>query len=201
MTLKAWSSTLLILCFSFAAWAQKGNSYLEKPLPQGWGTGTAHTIPGDDNLFGSQIQPVDDKWWKAFGDPMLDSLIATASAGNFSVLSAIDRMDMAKANWRIERGSFFPSVSLNGGWARQQSSGNVSEAPQSITGAYSASLNASWELDIFGSIRQRVKAQRENFAASKEEYTSVMISLCAQVAMGHTTKRFFQWSGKMGERL
>ena len=86
MTLKAWSSTLLILCFSFAAWAQKGNSYLEKPLPQGWGTGTAHTIPGDDNLFGSQIQPVDDKWWKAFGDPMLDSLIATASAGNFSVL-------------------------------------------------------------------------------------------------------------------
>lgn len=87
----------------------------------------------------------------------------------FSVLSAIDRMDMAKANWRIERGSFFPSVSLNGGWARQQSSGNVSEAPQSITGAYSASLNASWELDIFGSIRQRVKAQRENFAASKEE--------------------------------
>lgn len=192
MTLKAWSSTLLILCFSFAAWAQKGNSYLEKPLPQGWGTGTAHTISGDDNLFGSQIQPVDDKWWKAFGDPMLDSLIATASAGNFSVLSAIDRMDMAKANWRIERGSFFPSVSLNGGWARQQSSGNVSEAPQSITGAYSASLNASWELDIFGSIRQRVKAQRENFAASKEEYTSVMISLCAQVASAYIGLRELQ---------
>lgn len=53
MTLKAWSSTLLILCFSFAAWAQKGNSYLEKPLPQGWGTGTAHTISGDDNLYGA----------------------------------------------------------------------------------------------------------------------------------------------------
>lgn len=89
-------------------------------------------------------------------------------------------------------GSFFPSVSLNGGWARQQSSGNVSEAPQSITGAYSASLNASWELDIFGSIRQRVKAQRENFAASKEEYTSVMISLCAQVASAYIGLRELQ---------
>ena len=192
MTLKAWSSTLLILCFSFAAWAQKGNSYLEKPLPQGWGTGTAHTIPGDDNLFGSQIQPVDDKWWKAFGDPMLDSLIATASVGNFSVLSAIDRMDMAKANWRIEWGSFFPSVSLNGGWARQQSSGNVSEPPQSITGAYSASLNASWELDIFSSIRQRVKAQRENFAASKEEYAAVMVSLASEVASAYINLRELQ---------
>ena len=192
MSIKAWSSTLLVLCFSFAAWAQNSSRYLEKPLPQGWGTETAHAIPGDDNMFDGQIQPVNDKWWKAFDDPMLDSLITTASTKNFSVLSAIDRMDMAKTNWRIERGSFFPSVSLNGGWARQQSSGNVSEVPQSITGAYSASLNASWELDIFGNIRQRVKAQRENFAASKEEYTSVMISLCAQIASAYIGLRELQ---------
>ena len=105
MSIKAWSSTLLVLCFSFAAWAQNSSRYLEKPLPQGWGTETAHAIPGDDNMFDGQIQPVNDKWWKAFDDPMLDSLITTASTKNFSVLSAIDRMDMAKTNWRIERGS------------------------------------------------------------------------------------------------
>lgn len=192
MSIKAWSSLLLILCFSSAIWAQKTNRYLEKPLPQGWGTDATHAIPGEDNLFGGQIQPVDDKWWKAFEDSMLDSLITVASTKNYSVLSAIDRMDMAKANLRIERGSFFPSVSLNGGWVRQQSSGNVNELPQSITEAYSATLNASWELDIFGSIRQRVKAQRENFAASKEEYTSVMISLCAQVASAYIGLRELQ---------
>ena len=174
------------------AWAQKSNRYLENPLPQGWRTDITHAITGDDSLFNSQIQPVDDKWWKAFDDPILDSLIATASTQNFSVLSAINRMDMAKANWRIERGSFFPAISLNGGWSRQQSSGNISEAPQTITGAYSASLNTSWELDIFGSIRQRVKAQRENFAASKEEYISVMISLCAQVASAYIGLRELQ---------
>ena len=101
-------------------------------------------------------------------------------------------MDMAKANLRIERGNFFPAVSLNGGWTRQQSSGNVSDLPQSISGAYSASLNASWELDVFGSIRQRVKARRENFAASKEEYTSVMISLCAQLASAYINLRELQ---------
>lgn len=192
MSIKAWSSLLLILWFSSAIWAQKTNRYLEKPLPQGWGTDATHAIPGEDNLFGGQIQPVDDKWWKAFEDSMLDSLITVASTKNYSVLSAIDRMDMAKANLRIERGSFFPSVSLNGGWVRQQSSGNVNELPQSITEAYSATLNASWELDIFGSIRQRVKAQRENFAASKEEYTSVMISLCAQVASAYIGLRELQ---------
>ena len=123
---------------------------------------------------------------------MLDSLITVASTQNYSVLSAMDRMDMAKANLRIERGGFFPSISLDGGWARQQSSGNVNALPQSITGAYSASLNASWELDVFGSIRQRVKAQRETFMASKEEYTSVMVSLCAQIASAYIGLRELQ---------
>ena len=192
MNIKVWSTALLILCLCPAAMAQKANRYLEKPLPQGWGKDVSHAIPGDDNLFSRQIPPIDDKWWKAFDDPMLDSLITVASTQNYSVLSAMDRMDMAKANWRIERGSFFPAISLNGGWSRQQSSGNISEAPQTITGAYSASLNTSWELDIFGSIRQRVKAQRENFAASKEEYISVMISLCAQVASAYIGLRELQ---------
>lgn len=172
--------------------AQKSDRYLEKPLPQGWGTDVSHAIPGDDTLFSEQIQPVDDQWWKAFGDPMLDSLITAASTQNYSVLSALDRMAMAKANLRIERSNFFPSISVDGGWARQQTSGNVSQLPQSITRAYSASLNASWEIDVFGSIRQRVKAQRENFAASREEYTSVMISLCAQVASAYVNLRELQ---------
>ena len=192
MNIKSWSTALLIVCLCPAAIAQKTDRYLEKPLPQGWGTGLSHAIPEEDNLFSGQIPPVDDQWWKAFNDPMLDSLITVASTRNYSVLSAIDRMDMAKANLRIERGNFFPAVSLNGGWTRQQSSGNVSDLPQSISGAYSASLNASWELDVFGSIRQRVKARRENFAASKEEYTSVMISLCAQLASAYINLRELQ---------
>ena len=92
----------------------------------------------------------------------------------------------------MERSNFFPSISLNGGWLRQQSSGNTTELPQSITHYYDASLNASWELDIFGSIRQRVKAQRETFQASREEYISVQVSLCAQVASAYINLRELQ---------
>ena len=141
--------------------------------------------PRDDNIFSGQILPVDDQWWKAFNDPVLDSLISVASGENYSVLAAIDRMEQARASLRMERSNFFPSITLNGGWLRQQSSGNTTELPQSITHYYDASLNASWELDIFGSIRQRVKAQRETFQASREEYISVQVSLCAQVASAY----------------
>jgi len=160
-----------------------GSRYLDKPLPQGW---------EEDTQIFQQVLPVDDQWWKAFQDPVLDSLISVAVKQNYSVLTAIDRINMAKANLRMERGNFFPTIGLNAGWTRQQSSGNTSDLPQSTQHYYDASLNMSWELDLFGSIRNRVKAQKENFAASKEEYTGTMISLCAQVASAYINLRELQ---------
>ncbi|EKU92556.1 efflux transporter outer membrane subunit [Bacteroides oleiciplenus] len=195
MKIKAWGSTLLLLCLCSAATAQNGDRYLEKPLPRSWGSTTipsSTAASADADLFSGQILPVDDQWWKAFNDPMLDSLISVASGENYSVLAAIDRMEQARASLRMERSNFFPSISLNAGWLRQQSSGNTSELPQSIAHYYDASLNASWELDIFGSIRQRVKAQRETFRASREEYISVQISLCAQIASAYINLRELQ---------
>lgn len=195
MKIKAWGSTLLLLCLCSAATAQNGDRYLEKLLPRSWGSTTipsSTAASADADLFSGQILPVDDQWWKAFNDPMLDSLISVASGENYSVLAVIDRMEQARASLRMERSNFFPSISLNAGWLRQQSSGNTSELPQSIAHYYDASLNASWELDIFGSIRQRVKAQRETFRASREEYISVQISLCAQIASAYINLRELQ---------
>lgn len=174
---------MFLLFLSSVAYPQATNRYLDKPLPQEW--------EEDAQIF-QQVLPVDDQWWKAFQDPVLDSLISVAVKQNYSILTAIDRINMAKANLRMERGNFFPTIGLNAGWTRQQSSGNTSELPQSTQHYYDASLNMSWELDLFGSIRNRVKAQKENFAASKEEYTGTMVSLCAQVASAYINLRELQ---------
>ena len=174
---------MFLLFLSSVAFPQATNRYLDKPLPQEW--------EEDAQIF-QQVLPVDDQWWKAFQDPVLDSLISVAVKQNYSILTAIDRINMAKANLRMERGNFFPTIGLNAGWTRQQSSGNTSELHQSTQHYYDASLNMSWELDLFGSIRNRVKAQKENFAASKEEYTGTMVSLCAQVASAYINLRELQ---------
>ncbi|MCE8586135.1 efflux transporter outer membrane subunit [Bacteroides fragilis] len=174
---------MFLLFLSSVAFPQATNRYLDKPLPQEW--------EEDAQIF-QQVLPVDDQWWKAFQDPVLDSLISVAVKQNYSILTAIDRINMAKANLRMERGNFFPTIGLNAGWTRQQSSGNTSELPQSTQHYYDASLNMSWELDLFGSIRNRVKAQKENFAASKEEYIGTMVSLCAQVASAYINLRELQ---------
>lgn len=182
MNIRVWGLWLLLI-LSSAAMAQPADRFLDTPLPQTWEEG--------GEMF-RQTLPVEDRWWKSFGDTTLDSLIAIAVDRNYSVLTAIDRINMARAGLRMERSSFFPTLGINAGWTRQQTSGNTTDLPQSTEHYYDASINMSWELDIFGSIRQRVKAQKETFAASKEEYTAVMVSLSAQVASAYINLRELQ---------
>lgn len=184
MNIRAWSLSLLLF-FSSAATtvAQTVSRYLNAPLPKEW---------EESGQMFQQVLPVDDHWWKSFQDTKLDSLINKAIDRNYSVAMAIDRINAARANLWIERGNLFPSIGLNAGWTRQETSGNTGAYPQSADHYYDASLHASWEIDVFGSIRKRVKAQKENFAASKEEYTSVMISLAAEIASAYINLRELQ---------
>lgn len=173
---------ILFLLLSSVAWGQSAdNKYLNGTLPEVWG----------DSTF-QQTLPVDDQWWTAFRDPVLDSLITVGVKQNYSVLIAINRIEAAKASLNIQRGGYYPTLDLNGGWTKQQSSGNTSQLPQTTQQYFNAGLNMSWEVDVFGSIRQRVKAQKESFAVSREEYNATMVSLCAQIASAYINLRELQ---------
>ena len=174
----------MLLCLPLSMKAQQTEKFLERPLPDGW--------QEKDTLF-QQVLPVDDQWWMVFEDATLDSLINLAMEQNPSVLMAINRIDQAKAQWRISQSDFYPSLAFNGGWNRQQMSGNLGTGnPQAWTGYYSASVQMSWQLDVFGVIRQKAKAQKELYAASKEEYNATMVSLCAEVASAYFNLREVQ---------
>ena len=174
----------MLLFLPFWGYAQQDRKYLERPLPDRW--------QEKDMLF-QQVLPVDDQWWKVFEDTTLDSLIHLAMEQNPSVLMAINRIDQAKVQWRISQSEFYPSLTFNGGWTRQQTSGNLGTgSPQAWTGYYSASVQMSWQLDVFGVIRQKAKAQKELYAASKEEYNATMVSLCAEVASAYFNLREVQ---------
>lgn len=174
---------MLCLLFPLMLFGQTEHKYLDHALPEAW--------QETDSNF-QQTLPVEDNWWRNFNDPVLDSLIDVAVKQNYSVQMAADRIAMAKANLRSEQGSYAPTFGLSAGWNRQQTSGNTSSLPQTTTQYADAALSMSWEIDVFGSIRNRVKAQKENFAASKEEYNAVMVSLCAQVATAYINLREMQ---------
>lgn len=183
MNVRAWSVSLLLFLSTVTAVGQTVNRYLNTPLPKEW---------EESGTVFQQTLPVDDHWWESFQDTKLDSLIALAVDRNYSVAMAINRIAAARANLWAERGNFFPSIGLNAGWTRQETSGNTSSLPQSTEHYYDAAVSMSWEIDVFGSIRKRVKAQKENFAASKEEYAAVMVSMAAEVASAYINLRELQ---------
>lgn len=183
MKLRAWSSAILFCSLlSTVVCSQTTDHYLERSLPSTW---------KEDSTF-QQTLPVEDQWWNVFGDPLLDSLIAVAIHRNYDLGMAIDRIAMARSNLNIQRGAYSPTFGVTGGWTRQQSSGHTSSLPQEETHYANAALSMSWEIDVFGSIRNRVKAQRELYAASQEEYNATMVSLAAQVASAYIQLREVQ---------
>ena len=182
---------LLCLLVPIGVMAQTEHTYLDRALPGSW---------SEEGSDFQQTLPVEDNWWRNFKDPLLDSLIEVAVKQNYSVQMAMDRIAMAKANLRSAQGSYSPTLGLSAGWTRQQSSGNINQVPKAITQYSSATVDMNWEVAVFGSIRNRVKAEKENFAASKEEYNAAMVSLCAQVASSYINMRELQQEVKVAQQ-
>lgn len=104
--IRRWGAWLLLIIPLALNAQQRTEKLLNVPLPEHW--------QEEDAMFQQQL-PVDDHWWTVFQDATLDSLIHVAVRQNPSVLTALNRIDMAKANLRIARGGYYPALSLDAG--------------------------------------------------------------------------------------
>ncbi len=171
--------SLIIILFTLAlstANAQYDNLLLN-PMPHNW---------SNDSLF-EQNSLSTQLWWQNFQDKELDELIETAVRNNNSLLSALENIRIARAEWLKAKGSLLPRVDFNAQWQRERYSGNLISTgeTESYEGYYSTTISSSWQIDLFGTIYLRAKAQKELFHASEEEYRAVMTTLCANVAKNY----------------
>lgn len=164
---------------------------------------TLSDMRGDDSLF-QQKSPVDDKWWQNFNDPQLDSLILLAIDKSYNLSQATHKIMISKAQLRIGQSSYYPGLDFSAGWTKSKNSAETTRTPivgiDESTHYYSAGVSSSWELDLFGSIRNRVKSLKEQYQATKEEYNGVMVSLCAEVATAYAGLRMAQQQYLVAER-
>ena len=57
---------------------------------------------------------------------------------------------------------------------------------------YSAGLDASWEIDVFGGVRREFEAAHADVARSEDDLRDVLVSLAAEVALSYVDVRSFQ---------
>lgn len=134
-----------------------------------------------------------ETWWTVFDDAVLDDLIARAQSGNLDLQAAMARVDEARAIRGIARGEWFPSVGLDGEYQYQRRS-------RSFWGAfggrnddfYSAGLDTSWEVDVFGRIRRSNESAQASLVATEEDYHDVLVILLADVASTYVNLRTAQ---------
>ena len=131
-------------------------------------------------------QTADTEWWRQYGDPVLDRLIADALAANWNVKIAAANVQAAAGVVTQARAPMFPQAGYgaNAGRVRFSEVGGTAidtyvTNPQNV---YQAAFSASWELDLWGRIRRQTEAAQANLLGTEQARRGAILSLVASVA-------------------
>jgi NodT family efflux transporter outer membrane factor (OMF) lipoprotein len=136
----------------------------------------------------TQAQPSDrlprDSWWTLYENAELDELQKGLMAGNPTLAAALANYAQARALSDQARAGLFPTLSVNAGVQRNRESLNDPlRGPTTPTYYDSNTLGAgvSYELDLWGQIRNEVAAGEANAAAAAADLENARLALLAQL--------------------
>ena len=161
------AAILLILGLAGCSFAPK----YERPqmeLPAAWTGG-----PG-------QPERLDEQWWKRFGDPVLDELVQEALTANRDIAAAVAKVDYARAQLGSARAELFPLVA--GQAQGSQTWVDNTKITSGSTSPFAAGFGASWELDLWGKLRNAKEAALYQMLGTEEAQRGVRLSVAAQTA-------------------
>jgi len=131
------------------------------------------------NLTGKNLK-IDSAWYKEFKDENLNILIASALSNNPSVLGAVERLRQARTSVKIARAEYLPQINSEGSYNYAKASKNIGLAAD--TNYFSDSLDASWEIDIWGAGRRLNEKAEAMFWQTYYSLQNVKNLIAAEIA-------------------
>lgn len=132
-------------------------------------------------------------WWSIYQDPVLDDLERRATDANQNLKAAFSRLQQARAETRIARADFFPTITAGGSGSRQRISEN---GPRFVTGLskptyndFSLQADLSYEIDVFGRIRSAFNSAKADQQASAADLAALNLSTQADLATSYFSLR------------
>ena len=119
---------------------------------------------------------VDPHWWRAFGDPALGALVEAALARNSDVLIAVARVDEARAQAELAESARLPALNAALG---VQAGRSLTATGIGTSRSIQPGLQASWEPDLFGRLRNQVRAAGLQYQASQAERDAAALAVAS----------------------
>jgi NodT family efflux transporter outer membrane factor (OMF) lipoprotein len=136
----------------------------------------------------TQARPADrlprDSWWTLYENAELDELEKRLIAGNPTLAAALANYAQAKALRDQARAGLFPNLGVNAGVQRARESAHAPLIGPTTPRYYDDNVvggSVSYELDLWGQIRNEVHAGEANAAASAADLENARLSLIAQL--------------------
>lgn len=141
-----------------------------------------------DRLYGEEAEATDTlsalgnlAWRSLFTDPYLQALIEEGLASNTDLLSAYLRIEESEASLKAAKLAYLPSFALS-------PQGTVSSFDGGkATQTYSIPVAASWEIDLFGRLRNAKRQTQAVYAQSREYAQAVRTRLVASISNAYYT--------------
>ena len=129
-------------------------------------------------------------WWEAFGDPVLNGLENKVTTANQDLKVAVAQYDEASAAAAYARADFFPTVTADAQTGRQRTS-RTSSGFRTLgpSNTFLAGGQLSYELDLWGRVRNGAKAGEKRAEAAAADVAAVDVSLHAELAMDYFALR------------
>lgn len=137
-------------------------------------------------VAGHPASKAEAHWWTLFRDQTLDALVEEALQHNHDIAIAATRVLEAEARLGVTDAQRYPVVTANGGGSRT----GISEATDTpvfsgmprYQNNYRATLDASYEVDVWGKYRRASDAARAELLAAQAAQETVRLTLAAEVA-------------------
>ncbi len=134
----------------------------------------------ENYLFESEpTEVLPERWWESFGDLQLNRLQEQLLQQNLDLRQALYRLEQLEALQRINAASLWPSLNLGASASRDKSSGSGEPI---LSSNQRISLAASYEVDLWKRLSDKVTAARLRAEAGQLEVQTLLLSLTANLA-------------------
>jgi NodT family efflux transporter outer membrane factor (OMF) lipoprotein len=130
-------------------------------------------------------QEIRTKWWEAFGDPILNTLAEQVNASNQSIALAESQYRQAQAQVQLARANYFPTVGAGATYTHSLPPGGGGTYSDSAVDQHQVSLNAAWEVDLWGKVRRQVESSSASAEASFADLQAMRLSMQTELVLNY----------------